>query len=119
MEIFKDIIEQIKTLGPEALTVGVVIALGYIVRKTPFIENKYIPLLCVLFGPLAYVLIGDTTSVRFTTRNPEVVLAMFGLLYGVSGWILHYHVIWHIEQWLKERVSRRKQKTENKNEKTD
>lgn len=114
MEILKDIIDHVQTLGPEALTIGVVIALGYLFRLTPAIDNKYIPVLCVLFGPLAYILIGDSGSVRFTTKNPEVVLAMFGLLYGVIGWILHHHVIWHVEQWFAKRFGKQqKEKNED------
>lgn len=114
IDVIQDIINQIKTLGPEALTVGCVIGLGYVFKFTPFINNRYIPLLCILFGPLAYILIGDTTSVKFTVKNPEVVLGMFGLLYGVSGWILHYHVIWHVEQWVKKKTGRATKQTKEK-----
>lgn len=109
--ILQDIVNQIRGMGPEALTVGTVIGIGYFFRVVP-IDNKWIPALCVLVGPVCYVLIGSTTDVKFTTRNPEVVLAMFGLLWGVLGWALHHLVIWHVEQWIKNKFGKQRRKNE-------
>jgi hypothetical protein len=116
LTIVQDVVNQLKSIGPEVLTVLSVIGVGYVIRSLPFIDNRFIPTICILFGPVAHILIGDPGSTSFKSRNPEVVLGMFGLLYGVIGWVMHHHVLWHVERWIGEKRSR---KVEDKPEKTE
>jgi hypothetical protein len=92
----QDVIKILKGLGPEALTVVVVIALGYVVRHSP-IENRFIPGILPLLGALFYALIASPGEVDPAIRNPELKLAGFGLILGVMGWALHHLVIARIE----------------------
>lgn len=91
-----DVIKILKGLGPEALTVVVVIALGYVVRSSP-IDNRFIPGILPLLGATFYALIASPAGVEPDIRNPELKLAGFGLVLGVIGWALHHLVIARVE----------------------
>lgn len=103
----QDIITILKGLGPESLTVIVVIALGYVVRGSP-IQNRFIPTILPLLGAIFYALVASPVGVEPEIRNPELKLAGFGLVLGVIGWAAHHLVIARIEDKLvawKERKS--------------
>lgn len=87
--IATEAINQLLKLGPEALTVGLVIALGYIPRWIPQISNKLIPLFCIVMASILYTLIGDCSKISFETKYPVVVMAMIGTILGVVAWALH------------------------------
>lgn len=100
--------KYILALGPEALTIVAIIALGYIPRFVTWEKDgpespwkgklrDFIPLFCILVGPVVYPFLGDPGKISFTTANPVVAQVLIGLVLGVLAWALHDQVISRIE----------------------
>jgi hypothetical protein len=87
-------------LGPLGLTFAAVIALGYVIRVIPAIQNKFIPALAPCFGALILPLIAPTGFLGVEWRNPTVVLGLYGMIVGVAAWAAHALVISRIEDFL-------------------
>ena len=104
MDFLNDAISQLLALGPEALLVLVVIALGYVLKRVPVIPNKVIPAACLLCGAMIYPLITSPGKAPPDIRYPIVREIMLGLLIGFIAWMIHNKLLKRIEDklpWLK------------------
>jgi|SRR3990167_5385402 len=104
MEYLNDAIKQLLALGPEALLICVVIALGYVLKRVPLIPNKTIPAACLLLGAGIYPLITSPGQAPPDIKFPIVREIMLGLLIGFIAWIIHNKLLKRIEErvpWLK------------------
>lgn len=96
--------KYLTNLGPLGLTFALVIALGYIVRIIPVIQNKFIPLFAVVAGAVLLPLIAPAGYVDEQWKNPTVVLAIYGFIVGVAAWAAHALIIARIEDFISSKV---------------
>lgn len=96
--------KYLTNLGPLGLTFALVIALGYIVRIIPVIQNKFIPLFAVIAGAVLLPLIAPMGYVGEQWKNPTVVLAIYGFIVGVAAWAAHALIIARIEDFISSKV---------------
>lgn len=106
-QIIETLSKYVLALGPEALTVVAVIALGYIPRFVPGVPHKYIPLFCIMVGPVVYPFLGDRNKIAFETTNPVVAQVLIGLVLGVVAWATHDQVIGRLEGFIKGKIHKR------------
>jgi len=92
-----DLMKSLTTLGPEALTVCVMIALGYVLRLVPKFPNAWIPVACILGAPCIYPFLTSPGRVSPDVQHPIVRIILTGFLIGFLAWILHDKVLAHIE----------------------
>ena len=71
------------------------IAWGYVCKATPFVPNKYIPLLNFVFGCAMNAIID--------TKQPIGRAIILGLIASVAAWVVHYKWLYKL---IDERVFR-------------
>ena len=91
-------------LGPLGLTFAAVIALGYVIRLIPPIQNRFIPLIAPFAGAALLPLIAPAGFLGVEWRNPTVVLGLYGMIVGVAAWMAHALVISRIEDFIGSKV---------------
>lgn len=97
-ETLKDIIIQLTKLGPEGLTLVGCWIFGYIIRKIPQINNKFIPLICPFLGMVIYPLLANTESVSGDVKNPIIGLFIIGFALGFISWAVHKALLKGLEE---------------------
>ena len=97
MDYLEDILKVITNLGPEALTVAVMIALGYVLRILPAFPNKLIPYVCIFGAPFIYPFLTNPGRVAPDVQHPIVRCVITGFLLGAVAWFSHNKVLAHIE----------------------
>lgn len=107
MDYLEDFLKQLLSLGPEALTVVIVICLGYVARVIPKYRNDWIPVGVVVAGTLIYPMLVSPGAAPPDVRFPVVRELGLGLVCGVGGYFLHDKFIKRIERrllpWLGEK----------------
>jgi len=97
MEYINDVVKQIVTLGPAALTVACCIAIGYVIRMLP-ISNRSIPAICPVVGAILYSAVAKTGDVNPDIHNPVVAQAMIGFILGFVAWMGHKALLSKLEE---------------------
>ena len=93
-------------LNPYTGTILFVIALGYLVRATPFIANKYIPLFGIAVGSLFFLAVAPLTL----KADPEHSWNWFVMIWGVGlilsafAWMIHLVAISRLEDFLRSKI---------------
>jgi hypothetical protein len=81
------------------LVVGISI-IAYAMEICPNINSKWIPLVCILLGPLTYWLFAPLSSVPATFPYPVAVLVVNGLIAGFLASVLHSRLtLWAISKF--------------------
>ena len=87
--------------NPYTGTILFVVALGYIVRAIPFIENRWIPLIGIVLGSLFFLIVAPLTM----KPDPEhawnwyVLIWGIGLILSAFAWLIHLTLISKLEDW--------------------
>ena len=87
--------------NPYTGTILLVVALGYIVRAIPFIENRWIPLIGISLGSLFFLIVAPLTM----KPDPEhawnwyVLIWGIGLILSAFAWLIHRILISKLEDW--------------------
>jgi len=81
-----------------ALTVVICLAIGYLLKWLPFVDNRWIPVSVILCGALVYSLLA--TRGEIPVRVFVVKSIGFGLVAGVLAWLAHNLIIKRIEDKL-------------------
>lgn len=100
MELLNDLLNQVANLSNGALIVGVVLALGYVIKAIPQVPNGAIPLVTLAASVTLQLLTGDRSQVSYTVSHPEVRLAMVGVVYWAIGWFIHNQGLRRLEKFL-------------------
>ena len=104
MNTLNDVIPYL--LNPYTGTILFVIALGYVVRAVPFIDNKFIPLICIAAGSLFFLCVAPMTM----KPDPEhawnwyVMLWGIGLILSACAWLIHLVVISRVEDFARSKI---------------
>lgn len=72
-------LNTLSQLSPPVLLMLFLNLIGFALNKSPFIDNKYIPLLLPITGGILYPFIG---TIEATQRHPSVHLAIIGCIIG-------------------------------------
>src|SRR3990167_7771555 len=82
-------IAQTANASPPLLIVSVLMILGKVLKSSP-INNRYIPLILVVFGGVAWPLLQNPTHLSWEAGLNPVVLAVFqGIIYGFGAVGVH------------------------------
>lgn len=93
-------------LNPYTGTIMLVIALGYIVRATPWIANRWIPAIGMGAGSLFFLVVAPLTM----KADPEhawnwyVMLWGAGLILSAFAWLIHKIVLTRIESYARTKI---------------
>ena len=86
-----EIVDSVKSLGPELFTVLACVILGYALKFIPFIRNAWIPcILTFIAGPGIYCSVGspDMESMMWM-RFPMARQVVLGIVWGFASWMVH------------------------------
>ena len=99
MDTLKQLIPWL--LNPYSGTILFVIAIGYVFRALPFIQNRWIPFIVVLVGSLFFLIIAPLSMKPDPDHAWNWYVLMFGagFILSVVAWIIHYVVISRLEDW--------------------
>lgn len=100
MDAILDLLNQLTNLPAAAMVIVCVWAFGYILRGLPEVPNRYIPAGTVVLAVAVNVWVGDTGSVNYKVRNPEVQLGLAGVVYWFVAWQAHLHGLKRLEHLL-------------------
>jgi hypothetical protein len=96
----QDAANWLMSLGAAPFTFAAVIIIGYVFRIIPIFPNRFIPGICMLAGPLVFVLLNPHPSSEpskiFYTHS-----IIGGLFIAVSAWLVHDKFISRWEDKLK------------------
>jgi len=92
-------VEQMQCWPSAVLLFFVLIVLGWALKISAF-PNRFIPLAVLGAGSGLNLLIGDVGKVDPTQRNPQVILAMWGLCIAFVAWTAHNTVLWRLEKYV-------------------
>lgn len=100
MELLEQFIAQITTLrGPPAVVITIIFV-GYFAKMCPWIENKWIPLISFVLGPVLTLLIvgwPTTDTMAPGVRWPEIAAwatsIIQGFLLSCLAWASHAKVL--------------------------
>lgn len=98
--MFDDLINQVTSLGPEALTIAILIVLGYVVRAIPRMPDlvvRLLPVTCLVLGAVLYPLLAPAPAPDPRLRHPMVRLVLVGILLGFLAWVLHNKFLKRLE----------------------
>lgn len=104
-----DVVTWLFSLGPEYLTVGIVLLVGYVFRLIKSVPNDAIPLLSVFVGAVAYGLLAPPATPDPRFHNPVARLYIVGAFLGFVAWVAHNKFLKQFEdkfQWLSVLLSR-------------
>lgn len=104
-----DVITWLMSLGPEYLTIGLVLLVGYVFRLVKSVPNDAIPLLCVFTGAITYGLLAPPAMADPRFHNPTTRLYIVGAFLGFVAWVAHNKFLKQFEdrfQWLSVLLSR-------------
>lgn len=71
-------------------------ALGYGLKRVPFLPNRSIPLALMLAGALLMMFLAPVPP----GRNPLLLLGLMGFLFGCIAWLVHAIALRRIEKYL-------------------
>lgn len=80
------------------LLIAVISIVAFVLEKLPRVPNWTILPVCVILGPLLYLLLVSPATVPATYPNPRAVLALEGLVLGFVAWLVHAQVISRLMQ---------------------
>jgi hypothetical protein len=89
VSIVEDIVKTLSTLSGGALTVIICIAVGYVVKLTRRIHNRWIPLIVLAVGMVCYPLVSSTADQPPEMAHPIVRQIGLGLVLGCVSWLMH------------------------------
>lgn len=95
--------EYLLGAGPAVITVVACLALGYLLKATPF-PNKYIPPFVWLGGAVLYPLLESPAKAPPSVSHPMVLFAIVGLVLGIGSWVIHRTILRRFldPRWFKE-----------------
>lgn len=93
------IANQIQRWPAAVLLFFCLIVLGWVLKVTAF-PNKLIPASVLVAGSFINVLIGDVSKVEPTQRNPQIILAMWGVCIGFMAWGCHGLLLKKLEKYV-------------------
>lgn len=94
-----DYLQKLAGLPAAALTVGVCVVVGYVLRFIQKFPNEAIPVVVILLGGVFYPLIADANN-DWPLRVWIVRNAGIGLVFGLIAWLFHNQVLARIESKL-------------------
>ena len=71
-------------------------ALGYALKRAPFLPNRSIPLMLMLVGALLMMFLAPMPE----GRNPLLLLGIMGFLFGCIAWLVHAIALRRLEKYL-------------------
>ena len=92
----QDATNWLTSLGAAPFTFVAIIIIGYLPRMVPMFPNKWIPIVCLVLGPVIYCLLNphpSSESARVFYTHSIVV----GLFLAVAAWLVHDKWISQIE----------------------
>ena len=104
MDFINDLFAQLLDAKAEMLVGVLCIVVGYVCRKVAVFPNRFIPLVCLVVGGIAYPLIVPTGQISYATSHPDVRSVIIGLIIGFMVWTLHKALLKPLEEklpWLK------------------
>lgn len=104
MEFINDLIKQITQIDTGALLVVSVIATGYLLKAITWFPNQLIPVATFIVAVGGNMLLGEISAVSPASRNPQVRLALVGVIFWGIGWLLHNQGLSRLEKFLPEPI---------------
>lgn len=89
VSVVEDIVKTLSSLSGGALTVIVCIVIGYVVKLTRRIRNRWIPLIVLAVGMLFYPLVSSRADQPPELNNPLIRQIGLGLVLGCASWLIH------------------------------
>ena len=90
LRILQDVFIQLKSAKAEMVVCVVVIAFGYVLKTIPFVNNRFIPSICIGIATITYPLIADESGAApYSMRYPMVRQLMIGFMIGFTAWMVH------------------------------
>lgn len=77
-------IDQLLELSPPVALLGVLMLLGFYLKRSPF-PSWAIPITLGVLGGGSYPFIADLSKVSFQVANPTVLNVIIGVLIGLAG----------------------------------
>jgi len=75
------------TNAPIWIVIGLVInVFSFLWRRANYLDNKWIPFMCVGSGTGLYWLLAPIKSISADQRHPQIVMMMFGMILGFASW---------------------------------
>lgn len=75
------IVNEIINMSPPLALIALLNLIGFSLKKSP-IKDGYIPLVLIVIGGAVYPYISDIGQITFKVRNPFVLQAIYGALFG-------------------------------------
>lgn len=94
-DILKQMIDYVQTAPPVVLIILFLNAVGLMLKRSS-LPNNAIPWVIVLIGAVLTSLLAPVP----TGRNPMLLLALMGCLFGVIAWLAHALILRRLEKFL-------------------
>ena len=92
----QDATNWLMNLGAVPFTVAACILVGYVCRFIPVIPNKWIPIICIIVGPVVFCIANPhASSVPKSAFFLHSIIG--GLFLGLVAWLLHDKFISNFE----------------------
>ena len=91
---------KILTLSTAAMVLGACIVIGYILRFIRSFPNDGIPVVVVLVGALAMILLAEPRAANMPVRAWVARHIIAGLILGLIAWLSHRLIIKRIEDYV-------------------
>lgn len=99
LESVKGLTDYIQSAPPVLLIILALNGLGLVLKHTP-LPNKFIPLAIVATGALLTIFLAPIPQ----GRNPNLLLAVMGFIFGLIAWLGHAVVLKRLEKFLPDAV---------------
>lgn len=100
MNYVEELVNTLSNLRPEMFCIVACIAVGYLVRITPVIPNKWIPSICIVVGAFVYPFLTSTGRVSPDSVNPLMRIVLTGLILGALSFAIHDQVLSKLERYI-------------------
>ncbi len=87
----------VENLKGAPLLILFLLAMGWIAKLVPVIDNKFIPAIVVVAGTGLYPFMVAKDALPKYLPAPYLIVAMYGFIFGVATWLLHHYAVAHIE----------------------
>lgn len=94
------VLDKIQGLPAVALVCASCIVVGYVLRFIKAFPNNAIPVVVILWGAVAMMLLADPRATNMPLRIWAMRNLLVGLAIGFLAWMLHYWVLSWIEDYI-------------------